>query len=43
MKQRILTGLGAGALFLLLLVIGGTPYELLLLLLALIGFLNSRA
>lgn len=38
MKQRILTGLGAGALFLLLLVIGGTPYELLLLLLALIGF-----
>jgi phosphatidate cytidylyltransferase len=38
MKQRIVTGVGAGALFLLLLVIGGQLYNLLLLLLALIGF-----
>lgn len=38
MKQRIVTGLGAGALFLLLLVVGGGFYYTLLLLLALIGF-----
>ncbi|SDT46556.1 phosphatidate cytidylyltransferase [Paenibacillaceae bacterium GAS479] len=38
MKQRILTGVGAGVFFLLLLVVGGQIYYCLLLLLALIGF-----
>ncbi|KKC46731.1 MULTISPECIES: phosphatidate cytidylyltransferase [Paenibacillus] len=38
MKQRIVTGALAGALFLLLLVVGGQSYNVLLLLLALIGF-----
>ena len=38
MKQRIVTGLGAGAGFLLLLVVGGAFYQVLLIVLALIGF-----